>query len=134
MVYCSKCQEFPCEKYEDMDAFDSFITHQNQQKDLQKQQEIGVEAYRAEQKSKIHILEWLLQNCNNGRKKTFFCLAVNLLELDDVISVVEQAKADEIFGELSLKEKAAYVSSRFQKVADEQGVLLKLRKKGSSLV
>lgn len=49
MVYCSKCQEFPCEKYEDMDAFDSFITHQNQQKDLQKQQEIGVEVYRAEQ-------------------------------------------------------------------------------------
>ena len=30
--YCSHCQEFPCEKYEEIDAVDSFITHQNQKK------------------------------------------------------------------------------------------------------
>lgn len=38
--YCSRCQEFPCEKYEDIEAFDSFVTHQNQKKDLEKQQKI----------------------------------------------------------------------------------------------
>ena len=54
--YCSQCQEFSCEKYEIIDAFDSFVTHQNQKKDLEKQQEIGVEAYRAEQEEKIRIL------------------------------------------------------------------------------
>ncbi len=130
--YCSQCQEFPYEKYENIDVFDSFVTHRNQKRDLEKQQEIGVEAYRAEQEKKIRILEWLLQNCNDGRKKTFFCLAVNLLELEDVRKVMKQTKSDETFGELSLKEKAACVTGRFQKVADEQGVLLKLRKKGNS--
>lgn len=127
--YCSQCQEFPCEKYENIDAFDSFVTHQNRKRDLEKQREIGVEAYRAEQKEKICILKWLLQNCNDGRKKTFYCLAVNLLEVEDVRKVMEQAKSDEKFGELSLKEKAAYMTGRFQMEADRKAVLLKLRKK-----
>lgn len=127
--YCSQCQEFPCEKYEDIDAFDSFITHQNRKRDLKKQQKIGVEAYRTEQEEKVHILEWLLQNCNDGRKKTFFCVAVNLLELEDVRNVMGQITSDGKFGELSLKEKAAYVTGQFQKAADQQGIVLKLRKK-----
>ncbi len=127
--YCSHCQKFPCEKYEEIDAVDSFITHQNQKKDLKRQWEIGAKAYRAEQEEKIHILEWLLKNCNDGRKKTFYCLAVNLLELEEVKKVTEQAKADERFEALSLKEKAAYLTAQFQKAAEKQGVLLKLRKK-----
>lgn len=127
--YCSRCQEFPCEKYENIDEFDSFVTHQNQKKDLEKQQKIGAEEYRAEQEEKIRILEWLLQTCNDGRKKTFFCVAVNLLELEDVRNVMGQIKSDGKFGELSLKERAAYVTGQFQKAADTQGIVLKLRKK-----
>lgn len=129
LEYCSQCKEFSCEKYEDIDEFDSFITHQNRKKDMEKQREIGAEMYRAEQETKAHILEWLLQNCNDGRKKTFFCLAVNLLELEDVRKVMEQIISYEKFEELSLKEKAVYAAGQFQKVADEQGILLKLRKK-----
>lgn len=129
LEYCSQCQEFPCEKYEDIDVFDSFVTHQNQKKDLKKQREIGAEAYQAEQEEKIRILKWLLKNCNDGRKKNFFCLAVNLLELEDVRKVTEQVMADEKFGELSLKVKAAHMTKQFQKVAGEQGIVLKLRKK-----
>ena len=127
--YCSQCPEFLCEKYEEADRFDSFITHQNQKRDLQKQHEMGAERYRAEQEEKIRILKWLLQNCNDGRKKTFFCVAVNLLELEDVRNVMGQIKSAEKFGKLSLKEKAAYVTGQFQKVGAEQRVLIKLRKK-----
>lgn len=131
--YCSQCEEFPCEKYEKIDVFDSFVTHQNQKRDLKKQQETGVEAYRSEQEEKIRILEWLLQNCNDGRKRTFFCLAVNLLELEDVNNVMGQIKSVENFGELPLREKAAYVTEQFQKAADTQGIVLKLRKKKKGL-
>lgn len=127
--YCSLCREFPCEKYEGMDEFDVFITQQNRKKDLKRQQEIGAEAYRAEQEEKIRILEWLLQNCNDGRKKTFYCLAVNLLDLEEVKKVTEQAKADKTFEEMPIKEKAARMAGQFQKAAEERGVLLKLRKK-----
>ncbi len=127
--YCSQCPEFPCEGYAETDKFDSFITHQNRKKDLRKQREIGAEVYQAEQEEKVRILKWLLQNCNDGRKKTFFCLSVNLLELEDVRKVTESVMADEKFGELPLKEKAAHMTKRFQRAADEQGIVLKLRKK-----
>lgn len=127
--YCSRCQEFPCETYEDIDAFDSFITHQNRKKDLEKQLKIGVEAYRTEQKEKIHILEWLLKNCNDGRKKTFFCLAVNLLEVEDLKSVMRQIELEEELSSLPVKEKAAYMKKRLETIADAKGIVLKLRKK-----
>ncbi len=127
--YCSRCQEFPCEKYEEIDTFDSFITHQNQKRDLIRQKEAGAEAYRAEQEERLRCLKWLLKNCNDGRKKTFFCVAVNLLRAEDVRNVLKQAESDGDFEALSLKEKAAYMAGKFQKIADEQGILLKLRKK-----
>lgn len=130
--YCSWCQDFPCEKYEDIDVFDLFVTHQNQKKDLERQKEMGAEAYRAEQKEKICNLKWLLKNCNDGWKKTFFCMAVNLLPVEDVRSVLKQAEMNDDFEDLSLKEKVAYMAGRFQKIADEQGILLKLRKKENS--
>lgn len=96
---------------------------------MERQQKIGAEAYRAEQEEKIHILDWLLKNCNDGRKKTFYCLAVNLLGLEEIKKVTEQAKSDEKFQEMPIKEKAACMAGQFQKAADRQGILLKLRKK-----
>lgn len=56
-------------------------------------------------------------------------MAVNLLELEDVRSVMGQIQSSEKFGELSLKEKAAYVTGQFQEMADKRGIVLKLRKK-----
>lgn len=125
--YCSQCRDFPCEKYENIDLFDSFITHQNQKKDLKKQYEMGAEAYRAEQEWKIRILAQLLENYNDGRKKNFLCLAVNLLEAEELKTVVRQM--DEELGGLPIKEKAACVKKRLEDIAAQRQVVLKLRKK-----
>lgn len=127
--YCSQCQEFPCENYEHMDAFDSFITHQNRKKDLEKQQKTGVETYRAEQEEKIRILAFLLENYNDGRKKNFFCIAVNLLELEVLISVIQEIEAEKELCSLSIKERAAYMKKRLENIADERQIVLRLRKK-----
>lgn len=45
---------------------------------------IGVCAYNREQAEKVQILNQLLEHYNDGRRKTFFCLAVNLLELSEL--------------------------------------------------
>ena len=82
--YCFRCREYPCEKYEHIDEFDSFITHSNRKADLKKAREIGIEAYNAEQTEKTELLNLLLANYNDGRKKTLFCVAVNLLELQEI--------------------------------------------------
>ena len=123
--YCSRCGAFPCEKYERVDEADSFITHLHQKSDIQKQMRIGEEAYRREQKEKADILGWLLQYFNDGRKKTFFSLAVNLLELEDLRGVREQAGMDGKHEEVPIKERAALVKT----LLEERGIVLKLRKR-----
>lgn len=125
--YCSRCQEFPCEKYVGVDEFDSFITHRNRMKDFERFGEIGADAYQAEQKEKVEILKFLLENYNDGRKKTFFCLAVNFLELSNLKSVLRQLESE---GEkASLKDKSAGAVKLFQTMAEQRQITLKLRKK-----
>ena len=93
--YCFQCNEYPCEKYEKIDKFDSFISHRNQKSDLEKARQIGIEAYNAEQEEKVEILGTLLAGYNDGRKKTLFCVAVNLpvhivTELEQFIPLVRR--------------------------------------------
>ena len=127
LEYCFFCDEFPCKKYDGADLTDSFITHKNQFRDMEKAKQIGVPAYEAELNAKIEILENLLQNYNDGRRKGFFCLAVNLLDLADIISIMRRL-GNEVDPQLPLKEKAAVAVGLFQGVADEKGIVLKLRK------
>ena len=47
---------------------------------------IGTERYHSELKEKMQILRYLLDNFNDGRRKSFFCMAANLLELEDLKS------------------------------------------------
>lgn len=127
--YCYLCEEYPCVKYEGIDEFDSFITHRNQLKDFEKVKKIGIELYKSELAEKIEILKYLLANFNDGRRKSFFCLAVNLLELQDIKSVVEQIKTETESDNLTLKEKAAIAANLFQTMAVKRSILLKLNKK-----
>lgn len=127
--YCYECYEFPCGKYEGADENDSFITHQNQLRDIQKAKTTGIEAYTQEQIEKERILNILLENYNAGRQKTLFCVAVNLLDIHDIRKVMSQLASKMNNEKLSLKDKAAYAAAQFQAVAEEQGVSLKLRKK-----
>ena len=80
--YCFRCSDYPCERYAHVDEADSFITHMNQKTDLEKMRKIGEEAYNAEQAEKRQILDRLLAEYNDGRRKTLYCLAVNLLPLE----------------------------------------------------
>lgn len=127
--YCFQCDEYPCEKYLRIDEFDSFVTHQNQKIDIEKAQKIGIDAYNAEQVEKRKILNYLLDNYNDGRKKTFFCVAINLLDLQDIRKITGQISQSSGLDNQTLKEKSAYVVGLFQEVASEKGLKLKLRKK-----
>lgn len=127
--YCSQCGLYPCEKYDGIDQNDSFITHQNRRRDLEKQREIGAERYRAEQQEKRELLKWLLENCNDGRKKSFFCVAVNLLETEELQKALERIRAEEGFQSASVKEKGDRVKKSLEEIAGGKQLLLKLRRK-----
>lgn len=126
--YCYTCESYPCDKYQNCTCFDSFITHQHMLKDAQKAKDIGIEAYVSEQKEKVEILQWLLKNCNDGRRKNFFCIAINLLDINDIRNImiqIHKVTSDMV----DVKDKATFAVSLFQQKADEQGSVLKLIKK-----
>lgn len=124
--YCCECPRYPCEKYEKIDEYDSFITHRNRTADMGKLRNIGVDRYNAEQEEKVRLLEYLLSSCNDGRRKTLFSLAVNLLELPEVRAVVDQLMAADL---PTVKERTVYAAALLQKTADKRGISLKLNRK-----
>ena len=127
--YCYECKHFPCEKYQHIDKYDSFITHRRQKSDLEKAQRIGIEQYNLEQQEKAQILNYLLSNYNDGRRKNFFCVAVNLLELSELQKAINQIRANGELASLSIKEQCSFVADVFQKIADRSSIELKLIKK-----
>lgn len=125
-AYCFRCGEFPCEKYGGIDEYDSFITHQNRMADLEQARIAGLEAYHAGQRERREILEFLLTRCNDGRRKTLFCLAANLLPLPALREAFMEAEA---MADRPLEERGARVSALLRAAAEREGVLLKLRRK-----
>lgn len=125
--YCYLCAEYPCARYEGIDEYDSFITHRNRRADMEKAQRIGLEAYRKEQAEKCGILKKLLEAYNNGRKKSLFATAVNLLEMEELNAVLAQLSRGP--ADLPAKERAAQAAELLQTAASRRGIGLKLRKK-----
>ena len=126
--YCYLCEEYPCAKYDNAHLVDSFITHQNMRKDFEKVKTVGLAAYQAELNEKMEILQTLLEHYNEGRRKSFFCIAVNLLDIQDVRDAMKQIE-EKISQENTVKENAAIAAGIFQAMADKRNISLKLRKK-----
>ena len=125
------CEEYPCGKYNGADQYDSFITHKNQLRDLEKAKRIGIETYKAELNQKIKALEKLLKSYDDGRRKSFFCLAVNLLDRCDLKSVIAQL-SEKIETDIPMKEKAMTAVHLIEEAAGQKGISLQLRRKVKS--
>ena len=125
MEYCYECGEYPCEKYEKIDDFDSFITHKHRKRDMEKAKKLGPEAYGAEQREKIRLLEALLAGYNDGRKKTLYCLAVNLLEVDEIKQALQTVEGEA----LPSGDRPGRMAEELNRIAAAKGIELKLRRK-----
>ena len=110
--FCSQCAEFPCQRLAEAVQYDSFLPHSNLLANLQQ----------------VRVLLWLLQNCNDGRQKTLFCTAANLLPLDVLESAVQQIR-QQIEQEPDPKKKASLARAALQAAASGCGISLKLHKK-----
>lgn len=130
LEYCYLCEEHPCKKYDGTTAVDSFITHRNMFTDFERAKAMGLEVYRAELEEKFAILQTLLESYNDGRRKSMFCIAVNLLPLEDLRQVMQQLASEA--AQLPEKEASALAAQLLQAKADELGISLKLRKKGAA--
>ena len=126
--FCTRCGRFPCERYEKAREYDSFLPHGRMVRDLERVEELGLEVYINELEERRAILDRLLAGWNDGRRKSFYCLAVYLLELDGL----RRAFADIQSAALSdrpMKERALTAVEILKKTAADSGITLKLNKK-----
>ncbi len=108
----------------------TLLSHIRRRKaDLERAQSIGIEQYNLEQQEKIQILSYLLSNYNDGRRKNFFCMAVNLLELSELQEAMKQIQSNDELSALPFKAQCSYVVETFQKIAGRRNINLKLIKK-----
>lgn len=127
--YCFECKNYPCAHYQYVDEYDSFISHKHQKKDLKKAQRIGIKQYNLEQKEKIQILSYLLSNYNDGRRKNFFCIAVNLLEVSELQEVMKLLQSNVELSLLPAKERSLYVVNAMKEIAERRNIEVRLRRK-----
>lgn len=124
--YCFLCRDYPCDRYRVPSEKDSFITYRNVQRDMRKAVDQGIENYQAELNEKVSFLEYLLADFNDGRKKNFYCLAVNLLAPADLEEI--RQKINGLAETMPQNEKIKLIEAWFNQMAASRGIALKLKK------
>ena len=85
---CAECNEFPCSKFEGLmkgdEVYDSFLTYRKVISNLDFIGEHGVEKFIESQKKRIELLETMLKRFDDGRSKSFYCIATTLLPIRDL--------------------------------------------------
>ena len=127
--FCWECPEYPCSRYDGFDDGDSFVPHRNRRQDIAQAMELGLETYLARLEEKRAILDELLADYNDGRRKTLFHTAVYLLPLEDLRSVMAALDSRPKLAAQPVKERALAAVELLQKAADRLGISLKLNKK-----
>ena len=125
VAYCWDCADYPCERYEGLDAFDSFAICRTRARDIERAQSIGTEAYMAELRERMAILDGLLGQYNDGRHKRFFVAAVSLLPVDALRRAVEALSAAPDIPEDTQKARAARARSLLEAAAECRGIDLR---------
>ena len=134
---CVQCGEFPCLKFESWlkngGEYDSFLTYKKARTNLDFIRTYGLERFIGQQRKRIVLLEKMLKNFDDGRSKSFYCIATTLLPITDLETSLGKAeqrlKAEKInLNDTRLKSKI--LKEFLNESAARNEVDLRLRKKG----
>jgi len=134
---CAQCNEFPCSKFESWiekgGEYDSFTTYKKVKLNLDYIRKYGLDIFIKQQRKHIELLEKMLKSFDDGRSKSFYCIATSLLPITDLETSLEKTeqklKADKI--DLDNKKIRSKVLKEFLKESSVRNkVELRLRKKG----
>jgi hypothetical protein len=129
--FCWNCEENTiCEKWkkhrEASKNYDSFVCYQKLEENIQDVLKNGVEEFEREQIVRENLLKKMLIEFNEGRSKTYYCIALTVLEVKELESAINQAKKQS--EGLGIKEKSKVLHQILNTIAEEKGYCLKLRK------
>lgn len=125
---CSTCTDFPCKRFEsERNASDSFVTHQKIFPNHNYIKTNGVGKFIEQQQVRTDLLVDLLNNFDDGRSKSFFCISCALLPLEKIMELQRLTKEQFLLVEdLLIKNKL--VKDFVVVSANSLNISLKLRK------
>jgi hypothetical protein len=106
---------------------DSFISYRPLAANFAFIQRYGIEEFARLEMEKERFLKYLIDNYDEGRSKSFYCISCQLISLDKLKEVVEDVET-KITQNTDIKEKARLVRAAINNVADSLQIDLKLRK------
>ena len=120
---CGSCKEFPCIKYSDKEKIekDTFVTHKKFFQNHYFIKENGLNEYIIEQKSRVKLLNVLLDKYNDNKSKNFYCIATTLLRMESINEILKYVKTNKDIQVDELKNK-------INEYAKEEDVKLILKK------
>jgi len=129
--FCWQCKENEtCEKWRKHREFskqvDSFICYQKLEDNVAFIQKNGVNEFGKVQKTRENLLKEMLQEFNEGRSKSYYCVAATILEIEELEDVLTKAKKKSTG--LEVKDKSKVLHSMLDELAGRKDYYLKLRK------
>jgi hypothetical protein len=131
---CSQCADFPCSKFDDWfgkKTYDSFLTHKKAEPNLFFIKEKGLDKFIKQQQKRIELLEQMLQEFNDGRSKSYYCMSSTLLSIPGIEQSIQEAKEKIKTNGIEkedMKQKAKILKEILEKTAKKEKVELKLNK------
>ncbi len=129
--FCWECNEsVNCEKWEKHREAgkkgDSFKCYQKLEDDIRFIQNNGIELFLRNQNKREEILKDMLDNFNEGRSKSYYCIAATVMEIKELEEAVLKAKNDS--NDLDVKGKSEILHKILDEIAYKKMYKLKLRK------
>jgi len=129
--FCWECAESEtCEKWkkhrETGKKVDSFKCYQKLEEDIEFIQKNGVAEFEKTQIAREELLKEMLQEFNEGRSKSYYCIASTVLEINELKDAVRKARQGS--KRIEIKEKSKLLHSIIDEIAKRKNYYLKLRK------
>jgi len=129
--FCWKCKENKtCEKWmkhkESAKKADSFTCYQNLEDNIAFIQKNGVDEFEHTQKIKEHLINGMLREFNDGRSKSYCCIAATVMETGELEEALTQAHQNS--DGLDIREESRVLHSVLDEIARQRNYYLKLRK------
>ncbi|MBI4285006.1 MAG: DUF3795 domain-containing protein [Chloroflexi bacterium] len=129
--FCWECSESAtCERWQKHRAFgqqhDSFKCYQKLEADIAFIREKGVAEFQRQQIIREEMLRRMLADFNEGRSKSYYCVAATVMEVPELEAALIEAQRTS--AGLSIKEKASQLRAVLDSLALQKGYHLKLRK------
>ena len=105
---------------------DSFKCYQTLEDDIAFIQKNGVAEFEREQKNRERLLKEILRDFNEGRSKSYYCIAATVLEIEELKEAITIAKKRT--DGLDIKEKSKVLHMILDDIAQTKNYCLKLRK------